>query len=258
MWESELELACQAAAKAADILRDLFGKTHQVVKKGKIDLVTEADLEAESVILQAIRGRFPDDDLLSEEAGESSRGKSRKWIIDPLDGTTNFAHGFPFFSVSIALEAEGEIVLGVTLDPIARETFRAVRGQGAFLNDRPIRVSQTRELEDALLGTGFPYDVREEPDSVLRHFRDMLLAAQAVRRPGSATLDLCCAACGRFDGYWEARLKPWDMAAGAILVREAGGLVTTYTGEPFTPYSASILAANPHLHRKMAEILKAI
>jgi myo-inositol-1(or 4)-monophosphatase len=175
--------------------------------------------------------------------------------VDPLDGTTNFAHGFPMYAISIALQEKDTIVLGVVLNPVNEEEFRAVRGQGAFLNNEPLRVSKTRSLQDALLATGFPYDIHQDPDHVLLLFRKMILRARGIRRPGSAALDLCYVAAGGFDGFWEEKLHPWDTAAGALIVEEAGGVVTSFSGDAYDPRDKTIVAGNPYVHEAMLEIL---
>lgn len=248
-------MAQAAAMKAGDVLERMFGDAGRVTKKGVIDLVTEADTAAESVILDLLREAFPSDAILSEEAGQGAGDRERLWLVDPLDGTTNFAHCFPVFGVSIAFQVEGEVVLGIVHNPVMGETYEAVAGKGAALNGRPIRVSVIESMEDAMLGVGFPYDIRERPERVLRHFREILLRAQAVRRPGSAALDLCYVAAGRFDGFWEEGLNPWDTAAGMVIAKEAGGVVTTYDGGTYTPWERTIVAANPHLHGRLLEIL---
>jgi myo-inositol-1(or 4)-monophosphatase len=255
MWEKELLIAKQASRTAGKVLSGRFGRVQRVVKKGTIDLVTEADLEAEKAILQILQESFPHDNLLSEEAGRQTENSGRTWLVDPLDGTTNFAHAFPFFAVSIALEVDGDLVAGVVYDPFKDELYEAATGSGARLNDEPIHVSSVSQLGDSLLGTGFPYDVQEKPERVMELFERMVVRAQGVRRPGSAALDLCYLAAGRFDGFWEEGLHPWDTAGGAIIVHEAGGKVTTFAGEPFSPYKSSIVAANPLLHKTMLSLL---
>ena len=255
MWEKEIEVARQAAREAGIILNRLFGQVSQIEKKGKIDLVTEADLQSEKIILDIITRHFPQDSILTEEAGEFNHLSERTWIVDPLDGTTNFTHRFPVFAISIALEVERELVLGVVNSPCTHEQFEAVKGMGAFLNRKPISVSQTKTLKDSLLVTGFPYDVHENPQRVMELFQKMIVRAQGIRRPGSAVIDLCYVAAGIFDGFWEERLKPWDTAAGAIIVSEAGGKVTTCDGLLFRPHLKSIVAANPHIHEAMIEAL---
>jgi myo-inositol-1(or 4)-monophosphatase len=255
MWEKEIKIARQAAKEAGTILNLMFGQVNQIKKKSKIDLVTEADLQSEKTILRIISRNFPHDSILTEEGGGHNHLPERVWIVDPLDGTTNFAHTFPVFAISIALEFRRELVLGVVYNPYTDEHFEAVKGKGAFFNQKPIKVSQTKKLQDALLATGFPYDVHENPQRVMELFQRMIVLAQGVRRPGSAAIDLCYVAAGQFDGFWEERLKPWDAAAGALIVDEAGGKLTTYEGDPYTPYLNSIVAANPFIHKAMVEAL---
>ena len=257
MWEKEIATAHQAAEKAGEILNRMFGRVNKISKKGEIDLVTEADLRAEEAILHIISRAFPQDSVLTEETGGYNQRPDRVWIIDPLDGTTNFAHSFPCFAVSIALEVEREVVLGVVFNPYYDEFFEATKGMGAFLNSEPIRVSQTREIGESLLATGFPYDVHQHPHNVLELFKKMLVLAQGIRRPGSAAIDLCYVAAGRFDGFWEERLKPWDTAAGSVIVKEAGGKIGSYEGAPYTPYQDSIVAANPFIFEAMLSALNA-
>jgi len=255
MWKRELDVAVEAAIAAGDTLMDLFGRVNHIRKKGHIDLVTEADLEAEKTILEIIHRSFPRDNILSEEAGKEERSSNRTWVIDPLDGTTNFAHAFPFFAVSIALEVDNEIVLGIVYNPHTNEFFEAVQGRGAQMNKMPIRVSKTPNIGEALLGTGFPYDIHEKPEEVMDLFTRMVVRAQGVRRPGSAAIDLCYVAAGIFDGFWEQDLKPWDTAAGVLIVKEARGKLTTFEGEPYSPYLKTIVAANPFIHDAMIGVL---
>ncbi|MBW1820113.1 MAG: inositol monophosphatase, partial [Deltaproteobacteria bacterium] len=219
MWKNELAVAAEAAKAAGDILRNMLGRVNRIKKKGAIDLVTDADLKSEKAVLDILRDRFPDDCILSEESGETHASSNRTWVVDPLDGTTNYAHGFPFFAVSIALEADGDLVLGIVYNPWMNEYFEAAAGTGAFLNGERIRVSETQDLQEALLGTGFPYDIHEKHREVMELFTRMVVKAQGVRRPGSAAIDLCYLAAGRLDGFWETGLKPWDTAAGAIIVK---------------------------------------
>ena len=255
MWEKEFEIANQAARAAGNVLNRLFGHVINIIKKGEIELVTEADLESEKTILEIIRSEFPKDNILSEEAGKLRGNSDRTWLIDPLDGTTNFAHGFPFFAVSIALEIEERIVFGIVYNPIMNEYFEAVNGVGAYLNGKPIRVSETSTLGGSLLGTGFPYDIHEKPQRVMGFFNKMIVVAQGIRRPGAAAIDLCYVAAGRLDGFWEEGLSPWDTAAGTCIVKEAGGKLTTIEGNPYSPYLKSITAANPFIHSAMIKAL---
>ena len=249
--------AVAIAREAGTVLMEGYGRDHHPERKGVIDLVTVYDRRSEALILARLRQRHPGSAVLAEESGEHEpEGGSLRWIVDPLDGTTNYAHNYPFFSVSIAAEIGGVVQAGAVHDPVAGETFAAARGHGATLNDRPIHVSSVARLEDALLVTGFPYDVRERPEPLLRPFQAFLVRAQAIRRDGSATLNLGYVAMGRFDGFWEVRLSPWDMAAGVLLVEEAGGRVTDYRGGPFRLEGGEILATNGALHPAMMETLK--
>ena len=255
MWKKELEVACNAAETAGKILSPMFGRVKHVIKKGSIDLVTEADLEAEKSILKIIRHNFPKDNILSEEAGKHTNSSERTWLVDPLDGTTNFAHGFPFFAVSIALEVKNEIVLGVVYNPYLDEHFVAAKGTGSYLNKKQVQVSKTQGLGESLLATGFPYNIHEKSEKVLELFKKMITRAQGLRRPGSAAIDMCYVAAGRLDGFWESDLKPWDTAAGTIILKEAGGKISTFDGKPYSPYLKSIVAANPCIHDEMLRVL---
>lgn len=247
----------EAAARAAGtILRNKLGSDLRVSYKGAVDLVTDADRAAEEAIVKLVREAFPEHDVLAEEQDYGRRESAWRWIIDPLDGTTNFAHGFPWFAVSIALEEQGEVVCGVVYHPCTDEMFSAVRGQGALLNQRPLRVSAVDKLEQALLTTGFPYDRKSSDINNYDHFIHFQQAAQACRRPGVASLDLASVAAGRFDGYWEMKLKPWDVAAGLLLVLEAGGRVTDFDGSKVDIYAPRILASNGLLHSGMQQILR--
>ncbi|MDQ6672959.1 MAG: inositol monophosphatase [Chloroflexota bacterium] len=249
------EVGIQAARSAGEILRRRVDSIHDIRHKGVIDIVTEVDLESEKKVCDTLLSAFPGHSILGEEGGARAGGDPRfRWIVDPLDGTTNYAHGFPFFCVSIALEVDRRIVLGVAYAPSLDELFVAQAGDGATVNDRPIQVSSTDDLEQALLATGFPYD-RADFSRALRSFEVISLQSQAVRRAGSAVLDLCYVACGRLDGYWEHVVKPWDVAAGALIVREAGGRVTGAEGSPFDVDAGHILASNGVLHRPMSAAL---
>jgi myo-inositol-1(or 4)-monophosphatase len=255
MWDKELRVAGEAARAAGHVFNRIFGRVNKIVKKGDIDLVTEADLEAEQSILKIIHRNFPKDSVLSEETGLHGEISDRTWLVDPLDGTTNFAHGFPFFAVSIALEMEKEIVLGIVYNPYMGEYFQAAKGMGAYLNSKPMKASKAQTLKESLLATGFPYDIHEKPEIVMDLFKKMLVRAQGIRRPGSAAIDMCYVAAGRFDGFWESDLKPWDTAAGTVIVKEAGGKLSTYEGSPYDPYQKSIVAANPYIHDSMIKVL---
>ncbi|HEX8069498.1 MAG TPA: inositol monophosphatase family protein [Pyrinomonadaceae bacterium] len=254
-----LDFAIQTARDAGRILAERFGRASlQVQHKGDINLVTEADLAAERLIVERIRSYYPRHAILTEEAGDVTRAAAGdaayKWIIDPLDGTTNYAHGYPCFCVSIGLEYEGALVLGVIYDPARDELFAAERGGGATLNGRAIRVSEVSDLNRALLCTGFPYDVRERGDFA-RHFTSFIMHAQGVRRDGSAALDLAYVACGRFEGFWEEGLQPWDVAAGVVIVEEAGGRVSRYDGTPVNIYAAPFMCSNGLVHDQMMRVL---
>ena len=249
--------AASFAREAGAVLLEGYGRAHQPELKGRIDLVTEYDRRSERLLLERIRERFPDHAVLAEESGAHERASKVRWVVDPLDGTTNFAHNYPFFCVSIGVEVAGELVAGVVYDPVHDELFAAARGNGATLNDRPIRVSDIARVDQALLVTGFPYDVREHPEKSLPLFEAFLMRAQGIRRDGSAALNQCYLACGRFDGFWEGHLSPWDMAAGVLITREAGGRVTAYDGGEFRLDARQILASNGRIHDEMREILAA-
>jgi myo-inositol-1(or 4)-monophosphatase len=247
-----LTTAIEAVVRAGDLMMARFGQDVGVSKKGTIDLVTEVDLEIERGFRAFVAERFPTHAVLGEEfggAGEVPAGPC--WVFDPIDGTTNFAHGLPIFCASLALEVTGQAQVAAVYDPNRRELFTAERGRGARLNGRPIRVSGALSLVDALLVTGFPYDVHDRVDEIVGLFGAFVGKARAVRRLGSAAIDLCYVAAGRLDGFWESDLKPWDMAGGALLVSEAGGHVTTMDGSPFTSRSREVLATNAHLHDQM-------
>jgi myo-inositol-1(or 4)-monophosphatase len=249
-----LAMTTGMARDAGQLLLAHFRDDHQISKKGRIDLVTEMDVRAEKLIVDQIRLRFPDHEILAEEQGSHAGNGPYKWIIDPLDGTTNYAHGYRFFSVSIAIEWERELILGVVYDPVTEELFSATKGQGATLNNHPIHVSDENQLIDSLLVTGFSYD-QEEIKKNLEYFNRMILHSRAIRRDGSAALDLCYVACGRFEGFWEVSLKPWDVAAGRLIVEEAGGTVTNFRGSPSTIYRPELLASNGKIHGAMMALL---
>jgi myo-inositol-1(or 4)-monophosphatase len=245
------------AREAGALLGERFHQDHTVAYKGEIDLVTEADRLSETLIVRRIGEAFPDHDILAEESPETVKGSNFRWIVDPLDGTTNYAHGFPFFSVSIALEVAGTVCLGAVYNPLLDELFLARKGAGTRLNGEPIGVSRTDSLSRSLLATGFPYDIRENRDNNINYFISMAMKAQAVRRAGSAALDLAYVAAGRCDGFWELRLSPWDTAAGWLLVTEAGGVVTDLAGAAYGLRSPHILASNGLIHRDMSALLAA-
>jgi len=250
-----VDFAKTTAREAGAVLRTYYQRGVAAEYKGEIDLITEADRASEALILDRIRAAYPDQAILSEENGANHQTSRFQWIVDPLDGTTNFAHGFPAFSVTLALLVDGEVALGVTYDPLRDELFAARRGCGAWLNDRAIHVSKTPRLDRALLCTGFPYDRRTNPLNNTRQFVDFLMSSQAVLRVGSAALDLAYVACGRLDGYWEFRLNAWDYAAGVLLVREAGGQITEPDGLPLRQWSGRVVASNGLFHAAMIDVL---
>ncbi|HJZ82170.1 MAG TPA: inositol monophosphatase family protein [Pyrinomonadaceae bacterium] len=255
-----LNFAIQTAREAGRVLAGRFGRQIEISNKSEIDLVTESDLAAERLIIDRISTHYPRHTILAEESGTTEPGddaqRGWRWIIDPLDGTTNYAHGYPCFCVSIALECRGRMEIAVVYDPIRDEMFTAERGGGAALNGRRISVSLTPSLASALLCTGFPYDVRERHEFA-RHFAGFIMTAQGVRRDGAAALDLAYVAAGRFDGFWEEGLKPWDVAAGVLLIDEAGGRVTNYANGPFDIFTPPILASNGLIHEEMMRVLNA-
>jgi myo-inositol-1(or 4)-monophosphatase len=255
-YEDFKRVAIRAALKGGEILAKYRRKTKKIGHKGRINLVTEVDLESENTILKIIKKSFPEHQILTEESQQEKRDSLYKWVIDPLDGTTNYAHNFPCYCVSIALEEKKEIILGVVYNPVLDELFLAEKGKGAYLNRKKIFVSQTKKLSQSLLATGFPYDIRESDINNLDHFANFALHGQAVRRAGAAALDLSYLAMGRFDGFWELKLSPWDTAAGSLLVLEAGGRVTDFSGGKYSIYGKDILATNGKIHKKMMEVLK--
>jgi len=253
------DAAASFAREAGALLLEGYGRIHAPERKGRIDLVTDYDRRSERLLLARVAERFPGHAVLAEEsgahAGAAGDAGAPRWLIDPLDGTTNFAHNYPFFCVSIGVESGGALVAGAVYDPVRDELFAAARGGGATLNSAPIHVSAIDRLEDALLVTGFPYDVREHPERHVPDFTAFLTRAQGVRRDGSAALNLCYLACGRFDGFWERHLAPWDMAAGVLIVREAGGTVTRFDGSAFALEERQILASNGRIHEQMRAVV---
>lgn len=248
-------VAWDAAHGAGEIIRRSWQQPKIIDYKGAIDLVTATDREAEHKIVEVIERHFADHAILAEEE-TNLRGTdgNYRWLIDPLDGTTNFAHSYPHFCVSIALEYVGEVILGLVYDPLRGECFKAVKGEGAMLNGSPIQVSSVQELDKALLATGFPYDRREKADFYLSFFKAFMTRCQGIRRNGSAALDLCYVACGRLDGFWELKLKPWDVAAGCLIVVEAAGRLSDFSGDKFSISSNETLASNGFIHDEMAQI----
>lgn len=250
------KVGIDAADKGAKKLLFHFGNLSKVNKKGAIDLVTEADTEAEKLIIDTIRSNFPEHSILAEESGRIDGKQGYQWIIDPLDGTTNFTHQLSLFSISIAFAIDSDIVMGIVLNPITGELFTAIKGHGAELNGQTINVSNTKEVSESLLVTGFPYNFKTIIDPLMTRFLNCLKASQGIRRLGSAALDLCFLACGRFDGYWEQELKPWDTAAGFLIASEAGAAVTDFSDQPFTVEKKEILATNGKIHNEMLLLLE--
>lgn len=260
MLDTVREVARRAVLEAGQFLRQAFQQPKKIALKGVIDPVTESDFKSQELIVRQILKVFPTHQILAEEQTSlkaQARPSEFRWIIDPLDGTVNFAHGFPVFAVSVAFEQEGVVQYGVVYDPLREELFEAGRGTGARLNGHPIQVSHIGELEKALLATGFPYDVRQRLEETLRRLGRMMALGQGIRRAGSAALDLCYLAAGRFDGFWEENLKPWDTAAGALVVTEAGGQLSTFTGAPFHLTSPNVVASNGRLHTQILEAMEA-
>lgn len=256
-----LRAAREIALGAGKIIKRGFGHKKHISYKGRIDPVTEFDVKSEKYVVREIKRRFPDDQLLTEE-GTAGKGRrdhtddhTRRWIIDPIDGTVNFAHGFPIYCVSVAVESSGEVQAGAVYDPERDELFSGIRGGGAFLNQTKLEVTSENRLERALLATGFAYDIATNSRNNLGLFARMAKKAQGIRRPGSAALDLCWLAAGRIDGFWELYLHPWDTAAASLIVTEAGGQISQLDGRPYSIYDEELLASNGHLHQSMQQVL---
>ncbi|MFH1784663.1 MAG: inositol monophosphatase family protein [bacterium] len=251
--------AIDAALSAGKFLRARQGKIKTYdFKNGSItNIVTDVDRKSEALIIRTIRKVFPEHEFLAEESGKNKARSEYRWIIDPIDGTTNFVHSFPFFCVSIALEKAGKLEVGVVYNPVHDELFYAQRGKGAYLNRKRIRTSSISDISRSLLATGFAYDADKcTKNDNINNFKEFLRVSQAVRRAGSAALDLCYVACGRFDGFWEWDLSPWDTAAGVVIVKEAGGRVTKFDGSAYTPYDKTLLATNSAIHKNMVSVLR--
>lgn len=249
------QVGIAAACKGGEVLQKHYGRLRSIRKKSAIDLVTEADLGSESAIIDTIAAAFPDHAILAEESGNRA-GSGGRWIIDPLDGTTNFAHNLPLFCVSIAFAVNDDIQAGFVLAPLLGELFVALTNQGAELNGKPIEVSATKTIADSLLVTGFPYDHQRTFDPLIARFGRCLSASQGVRRLGSAALDLCYVASGRFDGFWEQRLKPWDTAAGFLIATEAGARTTVFSGAPYAVDKDEIVSTNGAIHDELLSLLE--
>jgi len=250
-----MQAGIHAVKKGGAVLMNSFGKIQDISYKGTIDLVTETDRRSEDAVVDFLCREFPEHGILTEEREERITGSSTRWILDPLDGTTNYAHSYPFFAVSLALEKKGRVVWGAVYDPLRDELFSAELGGGANVNGHPIRVSAAADLEKSMLCTGFPYDVHHSEKNNIKNFISFIKVARAIRRDGSAALDLCYVAMGRFDGYWEMKLKPWDVAAGCLVVTEAGGRVTAFDGAPLDMLRGEVLASNGVIHDNMIRIL---
>ncbi len=252
-----LDEIIEIARKAGRFLKENEGKISEVKEKGSFaNLVTDIDKGSEALIKTFINEKFPDHGILAEESGASLPTAEYRWLIDPLDGTTNFTHGFPVYSVSIAVEQKGELIAGAVYDPNFGELFYAEKGGGAFMNGMKLQVTMTDKLEKSMLATGFPYDVRNNPFKCVQHFEEFLVRAQAVRRLGSAALDICYVAAGRLDGFWEVNLHPWDTAAAVLITTEAGGKVTGFNGEKYSIYQRDVVLSNGMIHDEMLEVIK--
>lgn len=257
MENSELgKFAEDLARGAGGILRANYGRKQSIHYKGEINLVTEVDRQSEAYIMGRIRSAFPDHGILSEESSEILSPSPYRWIVDPLDGTTNYAHNYPCFCVSVAVERKGELLAGAVFDPLLEELFTATPGKGAFRNGERIHVSATENLRQSLLATGFAYDVKTSSDNNLEFFREFVFTGQAIRRDGSAALDMCYLACGRFDGFWELKLRPWDTAAGLLILTEAGGVATRLDGSAYDIHQPDILASNGRIHGQMLAVAR--
>ena len=249
-----LEVAIETAHEAGAILRAEFARPKKISYKGEVDIVTESDRRSEALIVSRLRERFPEHGIVAEEGGGRAAASAKYcWHVDPLDGTTNFAHGYPCFAVSIGLLGDGEPVVGAVFNPASDELFTAARGEGAYLNGNVIHVSPIEKLAYSLVATGFPTHQRKNSANIA-YYWEFTLRSHGVRRDGSAALDLCSVACGRFDGFWEFGLNSWDTAAGILVIREAGGTVTDLAGGPYRVGGGSILASNGHIHEEMREV----
>lgn len=249
----------QISKEAGKLIRNAFGKTHSIeFKTNELNLVTETDKASERLITDFIKEKYPSHGILAEEGSESNRSAEYLWVVDPLDGTTNFAHGLPIFSVSIGLQKNGETIAGVVYDVMREVVFLAEKNSGSFENGKRIKVNKNENLGHGMLVTGFPYDIRENPDKAFERFIEFLKHVRGIRRLGSAAIDFCYVANGVFDGFWEVSLHPWDLCAGKLIVEEAGGLVTDFDGKKNDIYSKQILATNAFVHQKMIEVMRSV
>ncbi|MFC2156184.1 inositol monophosphatase family protein [Acidobacteriota bacterium] len=254
-YQKILAAALRAASTAGKYLKETFAQKPDIEYKGKIDLVTERDRKSQEMIYKIIKDEFPHHSVLGEENLNIEKDEELLWLIDPLDGTTNYAHSLPIFSVSLAFLEQGQTKVGVVYHPMLEEMFQAVEGSGAFMNNKKIMVSEETDLRKSLLATGFPYDLRESQTNNLDHFSTFSHKARAIRRCGSAAIDLSYTAAGRFDGFWELKLSPWDTAAALLFVKEAGGKITDFSGNPFNPFMKECVASNARIHEQMLAIL---
>jgi myo-inositol-1(or 4)-monophosphatase len=251
-----LSLAIEAARHAGFFLKENISNITTIEEKStEINLVTDIDKRSEKMIIEMIKDRFPDHEIIAEESGATTGSSDYRWIIDPLDGTTNYTHGLPLFCVSIGVEYKSELIAGAIYDPMRDELYSAEKGSGAFLNGKQIHVSSEARLIRSLLITGFPYNIQENPNHALEHFNNFTYEAQGIRRLGSAAIDMAYVACGRADGFWEVQLHPWDMAAAIVLIREAGGQVTDFSGKPMDVYTPNIVASNGKVHAELLRVL---
>lgn len=257
-YNDYLQAAVVAAGIAGQYQKSRFASTLDIEMKGDKDLVTEVDKESERLIVEHLLSQFPDHDIVAEEGDYQQAGSPCRWIIDPIDGTTNYAHGFPWFCSSIALEREGVLVAAVIYNPVYDELFTAIKGAGAYLNSNRLSVSTNHPVRNSLLGTGFPYDCATDPANNFANFIMFQKCARGIRRAGAAALDLAYVAAGRLDGFWELKLKAWDVAAGVLLVREAGGMVTTFDGSEYDIYNDRIVASNGLIHAEMVDTLASV
>jgi myo-inositol-1(or 4)-monophosphatase len=248
-----LEVAIETAREAGAILRDEFDRPKEISYKGEVDIVTESDRRSEALIISRLKKHFPGHAIIAEEGGRGGAHEKYCWHVDPLDGTTNFAHGYPCFAVSIGLAEDGEPVAGAVFNPVSDELFTAARGEGAYLNGKRIHVSPVEKLAQSLVATGFPTHKRKRSANI-NYYWEYTLRSHGVRRDGSAALDLCSVACGRFDAFWEFNLNSWDTAAGVLLVREAGGMVTDLSGGPYHLGGPQLLSSNGRIHGEMQEV----